>query len=173
MTKRSVLGRVPLWGKAASVIALAMGIGAAAAGAGIMGDNLVKVKDPIIVESVTAAGATGITYNDDLTFEVTAETYPGETYDLTIEVTNNTDVDQSHRMVFDFADGFRLSRVVADQGAGMVLTQESPNSFLFTVDFGTTTTMEIDVEVLPQVFPGWYTITGVTEALATNLSNVG
>ena len=35
--------RVPVWGKALSLVALAAGIAAAVAGSGIMGDNLVKV----------------------------------------------------------------------------------------------------------------------------------
>ena len=190
--RKGMFGRMPLWGKVVPIIALAAGIAAAVAGSGIMGDNLVKVQDPIIVDSVTAGGATGVTFNDDLSFEVTAETYPGETYDLTIGVTNLTGVAQTHRLSlvypdgFRFSrvqvdqgagmvltDGFRFSRVQVDQGAGMVLTQEDPSNFVFTVDADTTASMEIDVEVLPQVLPGWYTINGETEALETDLSNVG
>ena len=106
-------------------------------------------------------------------FEVTAETYPGETYDLTIGVTNLTGVAQTHRLSLVYPDGFRFSRVQVDQGAGTVLTQEDPSNFVFTVDADTTASMEIDVEVLPQVLPGWYTINGETEALETDLSNVG
>ena len=37
----------------------------------------------------------------------------------------------------------------------------------------TESSLVIEVEVLPQVLPGWYTISGETEALATDLSNVG
>ena len=171
--RKGMFGRMPLWGKVVPIIALAAGIAAAVAGSGIMGDNLVKVQDPIIVDSVTAGGATGVTFNDDLSFEVTAETYPGETYDLTIGVTNLTGVAQTHRLSPVYPDGFRFSRVQVDQGAGMVLTQEDPSNFVFTVDADTTASMEIDVEVLPQVLPGWYTINGETEALETDLSNVG
>ena len=177
MRPRSAFKRVPLWGKAASLIALAAGIAAAVAGSGIMGDNLVKVQDPVIVASVaarsTAGTLTGVTYNDDLSFEVTAETYPGDSYDLEIEVTNLTDVDQTHRLSLVYPDGFRFSRDATVQGSGMVLTQESPSAFVFTVDSDTTAKMIIHVEVLPQVLPGWYTVSGATEALAADLSNVG
>ena len=113
MKARSFFKRVPLWGKAVSKMALAAGIAAAVAGSGIMGDNLVKVQDPIIVDSVTAAGSTGVTFNDDLSFEVTAETYPGEGYDLTIGVTNLTSVDQTHRMTLDYPGGY-VNRCVND-----------------------------------------------------------
>ena len=183
MKARSFFKRVPLWGKAVSMMALAAGIAAAVAGSGIMGDNLVKVQDPIIVDSVTAAGSTGVTFNDDLSFEVTAETYPGEGYDLTIGVTNLTDVAQTHRLTLDYPDGFRFSRDAGDQGSGMVLTQEDPTNFVFTLTADTTASMVIAVEVLPQVLPGWThrltldtiggSIGGSTLALETDLSNVG
>ncbi len=171
--RKGMFGRIPLWGKVVPIIALAAGITAAVAGSGIMGDNLVKVQDPIIVASVVAAGSTGVTFNDALSFEVTAETYPGETYNLTIGVTNLTSVNQTHRLSLVYPDGFRFSRVALDQDSGMILTQEDPSNFVFTVDALTTASMEIDVEVLPQVLPGWYTISGETEALETDLSNVG
>ncbi len=173
MRARSFFKRVPLWGKAVSLMALAAGIAAAVAGSGIMGDNLVKVQDPIIVVSVFANDAEGVTYNDDLSFEATAETYPGEEYVLEIEIENLTDVDQTHRLTLVYPDGFRFSRDEFAQDGGMVLTQESPSAFVFTVDDLTTASMFIDVEVLPQVLPGWYTISGDTLALATDLTNVG
>ena len=171
--RRGMFGRLPLWGKVVPIIALAAGITAAVAGSGIIGDNLVKVQDPVIVVSVAAAGATGVTYNDDLSFEVTAETYPGESYDLEIEIENLTDVDQTHRLALVYPDGFRFSRDASAQVGLIVLTQESPSSFVFTVDAGEVATMVVEVEVLPQVLPGWYTIIGQSEALATDLSNVG
>ena len=59
--RRGMFGRLPLWGKVVPIIALAAGITAAVAGSGIIGDNLVKVQDPVIVVSVAAAGATGVT----------------------------------------------------------------------------------------------------------------
>ncbi len=171
--RKGTFGRLPLWGKVVPIIALAAGIAAALVGSGIMGDNLVKVQDPIIVVSVFANDAEGVTYNDDLSFEATAETYPGEDYDLEIEVENLTDVDQTHRLTLVYPDGFRFSRDAGDQVGLIVLTQENPNAFVFTVEDGETATMVIAVEVLPQVIPGWYTISGSTEALATDLTNVG
>ncbi len=170
--------RIPLWGKIIPVMALGAGIVAAIAGSGIMGDNLVKVQEPISVAAVEASSSagtfTGVTYNDDLSFEVTAETYPGDNYDLNIGITNNTSVTQVHRITLDYADGFRFSRVEADQGSGVVLTQEDVSNFVFEVDSGTVDSdIVIHVEVLPQVLPGWYTISGVTEPLETDLTNVG
>ena len=167
--------RIPLWGKVIPVMALGAGIVAAIAGSGIMGDNLVKVQEPISVAAVEASSSagtfTGVTYNDDLSFEVTAETYPGDNYDLNIGITNNTSVTQVHRITLDYADGFRFSRVEADQGSGVVLTQDDVSNFVFEVDSGTTDSdIVIHVEVLPQVLPGWYTISGVTEPLETDLT---
>ncbi len=175
--RKGMFGRIPLWGKVVPIIALAAGITAAVAGSGVMGDNLVKVQDPITVEAVDA-GSAGVTYNDNLSFEVTAETYPGETYDLEIDVKNHTSVDQTHRIVLEYPDGFRFDRTVGSQGSAITLTQEDPNSFVFTATSsadGTSGTSKvvIEVEVLPQVLPGWYTISGATEALETDLSNVG
>ncbi len=171
--RKGMFGRIPLWGKVVPIIALAAGIAAAVAGSGIMGDNLVKVQDPIIVDSVFAANAEGVTFNDALSFEVTAETYPGETYDLEIRVTNRTNVNQTHRLSLVYPDGFRFSRVALDQDSGMTLTQEDPSNFVFTITDDDTASMFIEVEVLPQVLPGWYTISGETEALETDLTNVG
>ena len=112
------------------VMALGAGIVAAIAGSGIMGDNLVKVQEPISVAAVEASSSagtfTGVTYNDDLSFEVTPETYPGDNYDLNIGITSNTSVTQVHCITLDYADGFRFSRVEADQGSGVVLTPGLP-----------------------------------------------
>ncbi len=185
MRAGSFFKRVPLWGKAVSLMALAAGIAAAVAGSGIMGDNLVKVQDPITVVTAEAGGAVGVTFNDDLSFEVTAESYPGDAYILMVQVENETSVDQTHRLTLDYPDGFRFSTSTditacssLGQGAGITLTQENPNAFVFTATTaadgtGTTGEMEICVEILPQVLPGWYTIGGSTLALETDLTNVG
>jgi uncharacterized membrane protein len=161
---------------------MAVGIAAVVAGSGIMGDANVKVKDPttfVAASSVSADGTSlvGVIYNDDLSATVTAETYPGDSYDLTLQLKNETTVDQAHRLVIDAPDGFRFS-TGDSQGTGITLTQESPRVFAIEITtaangIGDTGETIISVESLPQLVPGWYTFSIVSEPLPTDLDNVG
>ncbi len=172
--------RIRVWDKALPVIVLIAGLAAVAVGSGIMGDNPVKVQEPITVESVFADAAEGVIYNDGLSFEVTAGTYPGDTYALKVVLKNHTSVTQVHRIVLDYPDGFRFAipEGLGKQGTAIIPIPESPNALVILAlpsadGSDSTSKVVIDVEVLPQMEPGWYTISGETEALETDLSNVG
>jgi hypothetical protein len=172
--------KIPLWGKVLPVIAMAIGIAAVVAGSGIAGDVQVKVQEPLDISGADvddAASTAGVVYNDNLSVTVTAETYPGETFTVDIEVKNNTSVDQDHRLTVTAPDGFRFSEG-ASPGSAITLTQEEPYVFVFTAKATAagdeaTGAIPIKVEVLPQVAPGWYSWTFETEALETDLDNVG
>ena len=94
----------------------------------------IKVQEPLEITGADIDDATstaGVTYNDDLSVTVTAETYPGETFTVDIEVTNNTSVEQDHRLTIVAPDGFRFSDG-SSPGSAITLTQEEPYVFVFT-----------------------------------------
>ncbi len=151
--------------------------------AGIVGDNPVKVQDPVQIEEVGATSgggteASGVIYNDKLSFNITSETYPAGSYEIRLRLNNRSEVEQVHRLTFDVPDGFRLSRNSGDQGLNVTIAQSSPSSFLYSLSpaaDGTTSDddLVINIQVLPQVFPGWYTISASTAPLSTSLWNPG
>jgi hypothetical protein len=170
-----------MWGKVVPIIFFGAGLATLVSSSGIMGDNPLKVQEPIEIHEVgvTSIGggeSNGVIFNDNLSFAVTAETYPGGSYDIRLRLNNLSEVDQNHRLVFDVPDGFRLSRSTSAQGDNITLVQQGPRSFVYTVDTvadGTTADddLVVHVEVLPQMFPGWYSLSAASVPLATNLSN--
>ena len=190
MKTASVLKRFPVWWTITSVVMVAAAM--IVVGSGITGDVQVKVQEPVTFKSgdgFTRAIQSGIfdetavVYNDNLSVTVTAFSYPGDLFSVELVLINNSDVDQSQLITIQAPDGFRFSDVT---GSGTLpsavnilgVAQQSPLEFVYTLDDtasgdSTKDRLAIQVELLPQVVPGWYTWTFETEALETDLDNVG
>jgi len=156
------------------VVAVAAAIAAALDGSGIAENVAVKVsRSPSPWSRCIPIHHRGWSTTTTSASSCTATTYPGDSYGLFMQIQNHTGVDQSHRITLDLPDGFRLSGDANAQGADISVIQEGPSSFVITVAKDVVSLLAVQVEVLPQVAPGWYTISGATEPLETDLNNVG
>ncbi len=162
-------------GTALLVIAAAGGLAAFASG--ITGDNAVKVNIPVTLQGgagmTNAGGNDAVIYNDGTSMTASAEAYPGDSYDIELVLINNSEINQPQRISILAPDGFRFSNATAASAVNVIgVAQEDAHHFVYTVDSdaaGHTTfdRMQLQVDVLPQVVPGFYSISLSTEGLAT------
>ena len=174
----SILSKLPIWAKVIPVVAAVAGM--AIIGAGITGDNAVKVQEPVTfgtasnVSDGAGASATAVIYNDETSYIVSVQTFPGDMYQLQLFLNNESGVTQVHRLTIDAPEGFRfqagkcseeikilaktLTPLTCDGGSELSVAQESNLVIAYTVDSGADGTtaddvLRIGVEVLPQVVP--------------------
>ncbi len=178
--------RMPIWSKVVALLIVPAGIATAMAGSGIVGDNPVLVNNPLTVVSGAVGTNEAVIFNDDQDFTVSAQAYPGDSYEIELVLQNLSTVNRSERLNIEAPDGFKFTAVEADQGPNVSVNQESSRTFVYTVDsddddtttggtsadtaeFSTSNnTLTIDVKVLPQTAPGFYTIEMVTNPLASS-----
>ena len=187
MRSIGMISRVSMWGKVSTLALSVSGVALLATGAGITGDNPIKVLEPITFTAGTEVSGddnelSAVLYNDDTSMSVSAATYPGDTHLVKLELKNNSDVTQAQRLFVELPEGFRFSGEVcggtnADvcvSATELTVAQEDAKSFVFTAASTTGDTGDADdtlyivVETLPQVLPGFYSWSLHTESLVTD-----
>ncbi len=189
MRSIGMISRVPMWGKVASVGLSATGLTLLATGAGITGDNPIKVQEPVTMTSGTSVTGDddlldAVLYNDDTSMSVSAATYPGDTHVVKLELKNHSGVSQAQRLFVESPEGFRFSSELCDgdnadacvspSDSELTVAQEDAKSFVFTAASTTGDTSDADdtlyivVETMPQVAPGYYSWSMHTESLVTD-----
>ena len=172
MKTQSMLKRIPLWGKVLPLIAVAAGVAVVATGAGITGDNPVKVGEPVTFVSTSTkvtGGAEAVIYNDETSMIVSAETFPNDSYTLELALKNESGADQSQKIMIEAPEGFRFADATTTSATTIIgVDQDGPRVFFYQIDdTATAAVLKLTVSVLPQVVPGWYSWSFSTEALPT------
>ena len=113
-----------------------------------------------------------VIYNDNTSFVAQAVVQAGDTYMIRPFLKNHSGVDQDMMLLAETSPGFRVNVVEVSDRADVtaVSGRGTEKVWAITVDdaaAGENFDLEITIEVLPQVVPGWYELRFTTEAFAT------